>query len=98
MDIKRVKNKNIVILKLNGRLDKYTSPLLEKEILELIPDLKDRKLAINMENVTYVSSAGLRVLLNAHKELNGNLVVSNIRDEIKEVFEITGFNMVLTVE
>lgn len=98
MEIKRDNNNEKVILVLDGRLDKYTSPLLEEAIAEVSSELENKKLEINMTSVTYLSSAGLRVLLNTHKELNGRFVVTNVRKEIREVFEITGFDKVLTIE
>jgi len=98
MEIKRINSDGLILIELSGRLDKYTSPIVENKILEILPDLQDKKLEINMANVTYLSSAGLRVLLNTHKELNGNLVVSHISDNIKEIFDITGFSKVLVLE
>ena len=98
MDIKKVNNDDVTILEVQGKLDKYTSTLLENEISEVLTEFPDKKLEINMESVTYLSSAGLRVLLNTHKRLNGKLVVSHVGENIKEIFEITGFSKVLVVE
>jgi len=98
MEIKRSNTDEVISLELEGRMDKFTSPLLENEIANVIPDLQGKKLEINMKNVTYLSSAGLRVLLNTHKQLKGNFVVTNIRDEIMEIFAITGFSKVLNIE
>ena len=98
MEIKKIINNDTIILELDGKLDKYTSQLLENKIVEVLIEIENKKLEINMANVTYLSSAGLRVLLNTHKELKGKLIVTHIRDEIREIFEITGFIQVLTVE
>ena len=98
MNIKINDNDERVVLELKGKLDKYTSPALENEILKILPNLQNRMLEIDMSNVTYLSSAGLRVLLTTHKEINGKMVVTHVKDEIKEIFKITGFTKVLTIE
>ena len=81
------------IIKLFGRLDSNTSPDFEKKISEVIAD-GTRFLIVDCEGLDYISSAGLRVLLKAAKELKrseGKIVLCSMRDYIKEVFEIAGF-------
>ena len=83
-------------LKVEGRLDTITAPDLDKRINEL--DAKE--IVLNLENLEYISSAGLRVLLAAHKKfvrLNG-MKVTNVKPEVMEIFEMTGFADILTIE
>ena len=83
-------------LKVEGRLDTITAPDLDKRINEL--DAKE--IVLDLENLEYISSAGLRVLLAAHKKfvkLNG-MKVTNVKPEVMEIFEMTGFADILTIE
>ena len=86
------------LFKLEGRLDSTTSPELEKELMEVIGDLTE--LVLDLEDLEYTSSAGMRVLLSAQRIMNGqgSMKVINVRKEIMDIFEITGFNMILTIE
>ena len=87
---------NVANLKVEGRLDTITAPDLDKRINEL--DAKE--IVLNLENLEYISSAGLRVLLAAHKKfvrLNG-MKVTNVKPEVMEIFEMTGFADILTIE
>ena len=83
---------------LSGRLDTTTAPDLEKEVKENIEGVE--KLDFDFSDLAYISSAGLRVLLSAQKIMNkqGEMVVKNCSDEIKEIFEVTGFSDILTIE
>ena len=83
-------------LKVEGRLDTITAPELDKRINEL--DVKE--IVLDLVNLEYISSAGLRVLLKAQKAMNvqGNMKVTHVNDSIMEVFEITGFLDILTIE
>ena len=94
---KNTEEKNLE-LKLTGRLDTTTAPDLEKEIKESIDGIE--KLTIDFTSLEYISSAGLRVLLSAQKTMNkqGSMVVRNASDEVKEIFEVTGFADIMTVE
>ena len=82
---------------LEGRLDTNTSPELEKELNESLEGITD--LTINMENLDYISSAGLRVLLSAHKTMmkQGQMKVTNASEIVREVFDVTGFSDILTI-
>jgi anti-sigma B factor antagonist len=85
-------------ISLKGRLDTNTSPLFEEKITNLEEGVKD--LIINMKELEYISSAGLRVLLAAQKKMNklGSMKVINVCDSIMEIFEITGFIDISVVE
>lgn len=96
-----IKNRdgNNVNLALEGRLDTTTAPQLEEALKENMDGVET--LTLDMEKLEYVSSAGLRVLLAAQKSMNaakGTMVLRNVCDDIKEVFEITGFCDILTIE
>ena len=82
---------------LEGRLDTNTSPELEKELREALPGVN--ALELDFENLDYISSAGLRVLLSAQKAMNrqGEMKVKNVNETIMEIFEVTGFNDILTI-
>ena len=83
---------------LEGRLDTSTAPELESVAAEALDGVE--KLIIDMKNLEYVSSAGLRVLLKMQKTMkkNGEMVVRNVGPEIMEVLDITGFSDILTIE
>ena len=93
---KKIEGENLTIT-LDGRLDTNTSPELEKEI----PNLNDiNNLIFDFKNLEYISSAGLRIILSLQKKMNnkGNMIIKNANDDIKEVFDITGFSDILTIE
>lgn len=83
---------------LEGRLDTNTSPQLEGELRTAVNGITD--LTFDMENITYISSAGLRVLLSAQKVMKkqGTMRLVKVRPEIMEVFEVTGFSEILNIE
>ena len=83
---------------LDGRLDTTTAPQLEAEISGGLEGITD--LTIDMAKLVYVSSAGLRVLLKAQKIMNkqGKMTVRNASQEIREIFEVTGFDELLNIE
>ena len=85
-------------LTLTGRLDTTTAPQLEAELKRSIGGVES--LVLNFANLEYLSSAGLRVLLAAQKVMNkqGKMVIRNVNETISEVFEITGFSDILTIE
>ena len=98
MTIERTVNGTVVTLKIVGRLDTTTAPVLETAVDGCKADVKE--LILDCSALEYVSSAGLRVLLGAQKVMNkqGNMVVRNVNATIMEVFEITGFVDILTIE
>ena len=81
-----------------GRLDTTTAPDLDKTINRDITDVKN--LVLDVKGLEYISSAGLRVLLGAQKKMQkiGSMKVTNVCEEIMEVFEMTGFSDILTIE
>lgn len=84
---------------LEGRLDTFTAPDLEKELSESLEGIKS--VTLDLKGLEYISSAGLRVLLSTQKKMNdaeGTMIVRNINDIVKEVFEVTGFDDILTIE
>lgn len=83
---------------LDGRLDTTTAPQLESDLKASLDEVED--LVFDFAKLQYISSAGLRVLLSAQKVMNkqGNMVVKNATDEVKEIFEVTGFSDILTIE
>lgn len=92
------KNNEKMIIKIEGRLDTTTAPQLEEEINAIGEDVKD--LVFDMEKLEYVSSAGLRVILAAQKKMSkiGSFKIVSVCDTVMEVFEITGFADILTIE
>lgn len=99
MDISMVENGGELTVKLTGRLDTMTAPELDAK-LEGPKETAD-SLIFDMTDLEYVSSAGLRSLLSAQKAMNkkgGKMVVRNASEEVNEVFEVTGFSDILTIE
>lgn len=78
-----------------GRLDTTTAPDLEKKLKEHYGNITG--LTLDFEKLEYISSAGLRVVLGAHKAMNGKLVVKNVKEIVMEVFEVTGFLDILNI-
>ena len=98
MTIEIKKNQEQTILEIVGRLDTITAPALEKTINEDIGDTKN--LVLDVKGMEYISSAGLRVLLSAQKRMQkiGSMKVVNVCEAVVEVFEMTGFADILSVE
>ena len=98
MTINAEKNNEKVVLKIEGRLDTTTAPSLEKVINELPADVTE--LILDMKELVYVSSAGLRVLLSAQKKMNklGSMKLTGVCEDIMEVFDMTGFVDILDIE
>lgn len=98
MDINLQKNDSQLTIALTGRLDTITSPKLDEVIRKEISGVS--KLFFDLANLDYISSAGLRVLLSAQKVMNkqGDMVVKNVKPAIMEIFEVTGFDSILTIE
>ena len=98
MEIKKVKNGAELNLAVEGRLDTTTAPQLEAELKQSINGVET--LVLDFANLEYLSSAGLRVLLAAQKVMNkqGEMIIRNVNETIAEIFEITGFSDILTIE
>ena len=98
MTIEIKKNAAETMIRIDGRLDTITAPVLDKTINEEIGDTKN--LILDMKSLEYISSAGLRVLLGAQKKMQkiGSMKVVNVCEEVMEVFEMTGFADILVIE
>ena len=98
MTIEIKRNAEETIIEVAGRLDTITAPALDKAINEDIDGTKN--LVLDLKNLEYISSAGLRVLLSMQKKIQqkGSLKVVNAGENIMEVFKITGFVDVLNIE
>ena len=98
MTIEKNLNGTELNVKLVGRLDTTTAPELEASLTESYAGVE--KLVLDFAELEYLSSAGLRVLLGAQKTMNkqGEMIVKNVNETIEEIFEITGFADVLTIE
>ena len=94
---KKIENEKAVLAPV-GRIDTVTAPELEKTIKETVPGLKE--LVLDFGKVDYISSAGLRVLLSTQKIMNaqGAMKLTNVSEAIREIFEVTGFSDILTIE
>ena len=98
MDIKKTKNDTTLTLAIQGRIDTTTAPQLEAELRSEIDGVTE--LYLDFTGVEYISSAGLRVLLSAQKLMSrqGKMVLSHVNESVMEVFEVTGFSDILTIE
>ncbi|WP_417043645.1 STAS domain-containing protein [Dysosmobacter sp.] len=98
MTITKTQDHSALTLFLEGRLDTTTSPQLEAELSASLDGVT--QLTLDLEKLAYLSSAGLRVILAAQKRMNkqGKMVVRHVNDTIMEVFEVTGFVDILTIE
>ena len=98
MTIDTMLNGSECTLKLDGRLDTMTAPQLEEAVKAAMPGLT--RLTLDFAGVQYISSAGLRVLLTAQKGMNkqGAMVLTGVSEAVHEVFDITGFTDILTIE
>ena len=96
IEIKRTAEETVI--ELVGRLDTTTAPALDKTINDDIADTKN--LVLNLKGLEYISSAGLRVLLSAQKKMQklGSMKVTGVCEEVMEVFAMTGFADILTIE
>ena len=90
------KNEGILNVALDGRLDTTTAPELESFLCENYDGVT--ALVIDCEKLSYVSSAGLRVLLTAQKRMKGSMKLMNVCELVMEVFEMTGFADILVIE
>ena len=98
MTITKKQNEAALELALNGRLDTATAPELEKELASALKGVSE--LTLDFAGLDYVSSAGLRVLLSAQKTMSkqGSMKIKNVNEIIMEIFEVTGFSDILTIE
>ena len=98
MTITKNQNGTELEIALEGRLDTMTAPELEAELSADLDNVES--LTLDFSKLDYISSAGLRVLLSAHKRMSGKggMKVTNVNEIVQEVFEVTGFADILTIE
>ena len=98
MTIEKKTNGNALEISLEGRLDTMTAPELEAELNQSLGSVDS--LTLDFSKLEYISSAGLRVLLSAHKAMSGKggMKVTNVNEIVQEVFEVTGFADILNIE
>ena len=98
MTITKKQDAGKLTVELEGRLDTATSPQLEAELRTSVNGITE--LVFDFEKIDYISSAGLRVLLAAQKVMNkqGEMKIKNVKPEIMDIFEVTGFIDILNIE
>lgn len=98
MTLNKTVDGSTLSIELEGRLDTNTAPMLEAEVNSSLDNITD--LVLDFAGLEYISSAGLRVILSAQKVMNskGKMVIKNVCEDIMEVFDITGFSDILTIE
>ena len=98
MKMNQIQEGNLLKVEIEGRLDTATSPQLEAALLEVIDDVKE--LIFDFSKLEYISSAGLRILLMMQKKMmkQGSMVIRHVNEIVAEVFEVTGFSDILTIE
>ena len=98
MDIQKILENGTLTLKVSGRIDTKTSPQFSEALTDSLSGVT--MLIVDMGEVAYISSAGLRVLLTAQKTMNkqGKMKVTNVNSDVMEIFDVTGFSDILTIE
>ena len=99
MEILKRKEKDALVISLKGRLDAVTTPVLEKDLTELIAG-GEKFLVLDLGNLDYISSAGLRTILVVTKRLRekqGRLLLASLKSVVWEVFEISGFSSIIPI-
>ena len=98
MTITKEQNDSSLLIRIKGRLDTNTAPDLEEELSSSLEGIEE--LTFDVTDMDYISSAGLRVLLSAQKIMNkqGSMKLTGVRDEVMDIFEVTGFTDILTIE
>ena len=98
LNIEKKQDGKDLTVALTGRLDTVTAPELESELAAALDDVEN--LVIDMKDLEYISSAGLRVLLTAQKTMNqkGSMKLINVNETVMEIFDVTGFVDILTIE
>lgn len=98
MEILTTKKDDVLTVSLTGRLDTTTSPQLDEELKKSLDGI--RELTMDLEGLEYISSAGLRILLSTQKTMNqqGTMKLINVSSMVMDVFEVTGFSDILTIE
>lgn len=98
MEITKTHDGSKFTVGVSGRLDTVTAPELEQSVMGELDDVKE--LVVDLDGLEYMSSAGLRVMLALYKKMDtqGSMKVVNVNDTISDIFDITGFSDILTIE
>lgn len=98
LNINKEQNGGLLTVALEGRLDTVTAPELESELTASLDGAEE--LVLDMKDLEYISSAGLRVLLSAQKNMSskGSMKLVNVNETVMEILEVTGFTDILTIE
>ena len=98
MTITKNQDGSKLTIQLDGRLDTGTAPQLDKDLKESLEGITE--LIMDFEKLSYVSSAGLRGILSTQKKMNkqGKMIIQNVNQTIMDVFEVTGFVDILTIQ
>lgn len=98
MELVKELNSEELTLKVIGRLDTNTSPVLDEELKTIDDSVK--VVVLDFSSLEYVSSSGLRIILSLQKKMmgKGKLVIRSVNDTVKNIFDITGFSSILTIE
>ncbi len=99
MEILKRKEKNALVISLKGRMDAVTTPVVEKDLTELMAG-GERFLVLDLGDLDYISSAGLRAILVVTKRLRekqGRLALASLKSVVREVFEISGFSSIIPI-
>ena len=99
MEVKFNKQDSTLTVVISGNIDTVTAPELDAQLQENLSGIKD--LVLDFAAVDYISSAGLRVVLMANQQMedvDGNMTVKNVNDDVRDVFEMTGFDSLLNLE
>ncbi len=99
-EIRLLKDRTQPTVALSGRIDSTNAAEMEAQIKELLKDVTNPDVVLDADNLEYISSAGLRVLLSAHKTMSakGGMKVTHVNEIVSEVFDVTGFADILTIE
>jgi anti-sigma B factor antagonist len=99
MEVKFNKQDNTLTVVISGNIDTVTAPELDAKLQENLADVKE--LILDFAAVDYISSAGLRVILMANQQLedvDGSMTIKNVNEDVRDVFEMTGFDSLLNLE
>lgn len=93
MEVRISENGSALSVEISGKIDAVTAPELEKSLIDVIAEKSE--IVLDFDKVTYISSAGLRVVLFAQKTIDGQggkLIITNVDEDVYEIFEMTGFS------
>ncbi len=99
MEIEKKKEKNLLVVSVQGRVDALTAPVLEKDLLETVSG-GEKRLLLDLSGLQYISSAGLRTFLVIAKKLKagqGEILFAGLKGPVEEVFKISGFYSIFKI-